>query len=150
MSIPQLDVRRSPTLRFQYNSWNLQLLNVQHHESFSRLVLYQVKNVCCIKLRTCVVSSQEILLYQVLSMSSCVEVGFLYCDLLLYQDCILVLYQDFILVVSIMYLCCIKSNDSHRRYPMRWVSLNGDGLVLYQFWRLVLYQVMMICNVMYF
>ena len=44
---------------------------------------------------------------------------------------------------------CIKSNDSHRRYPMRWISLTRDGLVLYQDWRLVLYQELRIYYVMH-
>ena len=35
-------------------------------------------------------------------------------------------------VVSSLDLCHIKSNDSHRRYPMRWFSLTRDGLVLYE------------------
>ena len=41
------------------------MLNVQHHYSISRLVLYQVRDLCCIKLGTCVVSIQKLVLYQV-------------------------------------------------------------------------------------
>ena len=41
------------------------MLNVQHFELFSRLVWYQVRDLCCIKSGTCVVSSQKFVLYLV-------------------------------------------------------------------------------------
>ena len=113
------------------------MLNVQHQESFSmRHVLYQVQNLCCIKLRDlCCIKSKT---YVVLSsgslcriklrhcvVSSLIHERFMYSDLVSYQDwdlvlyqgrnlmlyqCrSLVLYQDWSCVVSIPYsLCCIK------------------------------------------
>ena len=67
-----------------------------------------------------------------------------YWNLVLYQDWSLVLYHDYYYVISRLNtcvvlgidLCCINSNDSHRRYPMRWIFLAGYGLVLYQLMRL--------------
>ena len=68
----------------------------------------QGQDLCCIKLGTFVVSSQDIVLYQVLSMSSCIEVGCLYCDLVLYQDWNFVLYQDWSLVLYQDWSCIIS------------------------------------------
>ena len=106
-----------------------------------------LQDFCCIKLGTCVISLQDIVMYQVLSISSCIEVGCMYYDLVLYQYWNLVLYQDrshvlfhdYKLVLYEVWTCVV-SNDSHRWYPMRWISLTGDGLMLYQDWSLVLYQ----------
>ena len=84
------------------------------------LVLYQVRNLCCIKLRTCVVSSQDIVLYHFLYMSSCIEVRCLYCDLMLYKDWNLVLYQNRgIVLYQNFRLVLYQVYDSHRWYPMR-------------------------------
>ena len=55
------------------------------------------------------VSSQDIVLYQVLSMSSCIEVGCVYYDLVLYQDWNLMLYQDLkACVVSRLHTCVVS------------------------------------------
>ena len=83
------------------------MLIVQHMESFSN---------------TCVVSSPDIVLYQVLSMSSCIEVDactvILCCIKIGILCCINI---GFLCCINTVDLCCIKSklvlyqvNDSHR------------------------------------
>ena len=96
--------------------------------------------MCYIKLGACVVSGRDIVLYQVLSISSCIEIGCMYCDIVLYRDWIIVLYQDWSFVVSRLWtyvvssldLCCIKSMILIDGTLREWISNYGDGIVLYK------------------